>query len=140
MRTENSAKAGEKMASTALAVIAFCLIFGGRLPLYGGRILRGSKARLLGALILPFAVGGVFVPGVVGLWLTGIPLVTLAVVFLLATGEEPTANEAKWLPFDSATESTNPALRALGFLVLFLVVLVATVAVLAAVLRLVLRL
>jgi len=140
MRTENSAKAGEKMASTALAVIAFCLIFGGRLPLYGGRILRGSKARLLGALILPFAVGGVFVPGVIGICVAGIPLTTLVTVFFLAKGEEPTANEAKWLPFASPAEGPNPALRAFGFLVLFLVVLVATVAVLAAVLRLVLRL
>jgi len=140
MRTESPAKAGGKMASTALAVIAFCLIFGGRLPLYGGRILRGNRPRLLGALILPFAVGGVLVPGVIGICVAGIPLTTLVTVFFLAKGEEPTANEAKWIPFDSATGGTNSALRAFGFLVIFFLALAVAVAVLGVVLRLTLKL
>jgi len=128
------------MASTALAVIAFCLIFGGRLPLYGGRILRGNRPRLLGAIILPFAVGGVFAPGVIGICVAGIPLATLAAVFFLAKGQEPTANEARWLPFASPPESKNPTLQAFGCLVIFFLLLVAAVAVLGAVLRLTLKL
>lgn len=128
------------MASTALAVIAICLIFGGRFPVAGGRVLRGGKPRLLGALTLPFGIGGVFVPGGLGLLVAGIPLAILSAVYFLAKGEEPTPDEARWLPFASPPDKEKTFLQTLASLAIFFLVLTAMVAVIGVVLRLTLRL
>ncbi len=128
------------MASTALAVIAICLIFTGRFPVAGGKVLRGWKPRLLGAIALPFGIGGVFVQGVFGLVVPGIPLAVLCAAYFLARGEDPTADEARWLPFGSPPDKERTFLQALASLVVFFLVLSAVVAVIGVVLRRALRL
>ncbi len=113
------------MISIALIIVSVGLLIYGKMPLYGGKIIRGIKVRYAGALILVIAVSTLFFSPKTSLILSLLCLAGVAATYFFITGEEPTENEAKEMLFASVQDEKKSYSSAIMGLIMTVVIMVA---------------
>lgn len=113
------------MISIALIIVSVGLLIYGKMPLLGGKIIRGVKVRYAGALILAISVGTFFLPTKLSVILSVLTLAGLGGSYFFLKGEDPTAGEAKTMLFTSAHDEKKAYSSATMGLVITVLIMVA---------------
>jgi len=112
------------MIIIALIALSVILLIGGKMPLLGGKVIRGIKARYIGASVLTISFCSFFLSAKVSLLLNILALAGIGGVYFLAKGEEPTEDEAKNMLFTSAKEEKKSYSSAVMGLIITFVIMV----------------
>jgi hypothetical protein len=113
------------MISIALIIVSVGLLIYGKMPLLGGKIIRGVKVRYAGVLILLISVCTFFLPTKLSLILSGLTLAGLGGAYFFLKGEDPTAIETTTMLFSSTHDEKKAYSSATKGLVITVVIMVA---------------
>lgn len=112
------------MISIALIIVSVGLLIYGKMPLLGGKIIRGVKVRYAGAIILVISVCTFFLPTKLSVILSVLTLAGIGGTYFFLKGEDPTANEAKTMLFTSTHDEKMAYSSATMGLVITVVIMV----------------
>ncbi len=113
------------MISAALIFLSVILIIAAKMPLLGGKILRGGRVRFIGALTLAVSSCSFFLSKKLGMILNLFILAVISGVYFFARGEAPSIDEAKNMLFKSAKdEKKTYSSSAKGLIITILIMIV----------------
>ena len=92
------------MINVALAIIFAIIFISGKMPLVGGRMIRGTRARLVGASAFAISFISLFLPTNLNILLNLIVIVILSAIYFLARGEPQHLNKRGANQFASIEE------------------------------------
>jgi len=113
------------MISIALIIVSVGLLIYGKMPILGGKIIRGIKVRYAGALILVISVCTFFLPTKLSVILSVLTLAGIGGSYFFLKGEDSTASEVKTMLFTSANDEKKAYSSATMGLVITVVIMVA---------------
>ena len=113
------------MISIALIIVSVSLLIYGKIPLLGGRIIRGARVRYAGALILAISVCSFFLSTKLSVILNILTIAGIGGAYFFVKGEDPTAKEAKVMLFTSAQDEKKAYSSATVGLIITVVIMVA---------------
>jgi hypothetical protein len=113
------------MISIGLIILSVILLISGKMPLIGGKLIRGDKVRYGGALVLALSVNSFFLSTNLSVILDVLTLAGICGVYFFVDGEAPTEIEAKTMLFTSAQDEKKTYSTAAVGLIITVVVIVA---------------
>ena len=113
------------MISIALIIVSVSLLVYGKMPLLGGKIIRGARVRYVGALILAISVCSFFLSTKLSVLLNILTLAGIGGSYFFLKGEDPTESEAKTMLFTSAHDEKKAYLSATMGLIITVLIMVA---------------
>lgn len=113
------------MISIALLIISVVLLIYGKMPLLGGKIIRGKKVRHAGGLILAISAFTFFLPSKLSLILSFITVAGIGGAYFFLKGEDPTEKEKKAMLFTTAHDEKKAYSSATKGLIITVILMVA---------------
>lgn len=113
------------MISIAIIILSVILLVSGKMPLLGGKVIRGIKVRYASALILALSVCSFFLSTKLSVIFNVLILAGIGGVYFFVKGEDPTENEAKTMLFASAEDEKKSYSSAVMGLIITVVIMVA---------------
>lgn len=113
------------MISIALIIVSAGLLIYGKMPLYGGKIIRGIKVRCAGAFIFAISVSTLFLFPKISLILSILVFAGVAASYFFIDGDATTKNEAKEMLFTSKRDEIEAYSSATMGLIIAVLIMVA---------------
>ena len=113
------------MISIALIILSVILFVSGKMPLLGGKVIKGIKVRYASALLLTLPVCSFFLSTKVSVILNVLTLAGIGGVYFFVKGEAPTEDEAKTMLFKSAEDEKRTYSSATMGLIITVVIMIA---------------
>jgi len=113
------------MIIISLIILSAILLIGDKMPLLGGKVIRGIKARYIGASVLTISFCSFFLSAKVSLLLNILTLAGIGAIYFFAKGEEPSEDEAKTMLFTSAEDEKRTYSSATIGLIITVVIMIA---------------
>jgi hypothetical protein len=111
------------MITAALILLSAGLLISGKMPVLGGKVIRGAKVRYAGALIFLISVCSFFLSRKISLTINVLILVAIVVAYFFLKGEAPTEAEAKTMLFSSAEDEKKTYSTAIVSLIVFFIII-----------------
>jgi len=113
------------MIIISLIILSAILLIVDKMPLLGGKVIRGIKARYIGASVLTISFCSFFLSAKVSLLLNILTLAGIGAIYFFAKGEEPSEDEAKTMLFTSAEDEKRTYSSATIGLIITVVIMIA---------------
>ena len=114
------------MISIALIIISLVLIFTGKMPLVGGKAMKGQNVRIGGLLMLALTGGSIFVATRISLLLNLLVIISVIGVYFFVKGDVPDRDEEGLFTSEAEEKKTysqaiSGLLIAIAMMILFVV-------------------
>ena len=114
------------MISIALIIISLVLIFTGKMPLVGGKAMKGQNVRIGGLLMLALSGGSIFVAIRISLLLNLLVIISVIGVYFFVKGDVPDRDEEGLFTSEAEEKKTysqaiSGLLIAIAMMILFVV-------------------